>query len=803
MAIVSLNTSSLDEKRIHRAAEEACGGVAPNFPLDKLIAVNPFWKLIDKPFQDVSARVHALTGITALMPAYYWLDLYKEGAISDKAIVHSLAQYDVGIDKDAFITSLGNERASVTLPLLTKHFDAYRGSHEMTWEEECIFQISQFCAAYFQHESPLVQIEGNTPANTLYKSWLNGLKHDNGISVLMNTKSLKKIFSSLPSDVDTLLKEATDELNIPSQFAKDYFYALIMNLNGWSSYIAYRTWLKECNELQGLLAIRLAWELIVYRYYRECDADKAQQVHVRFGYLVKQLASRIERYKDEERGLWVMMYAYEYEQQQRLQSKLVSASPAKQLAPDIQAIFCIDVRSEVIRRTLELKSPSIKTMGFAGFFGMPISYAPSHTDAERPQLPGLLSPQLSVHEKNAVAHRAEVTQHRAIWHKWSKSPLGSFSMVESAGWWYVFKLLKNTLLPSSKENPINALSHHCEWEISNKNGPIGLEDKVALAAGALKMMGISTFAPTVLLVGHGSKSRNNLHAAGLDCGACGGQSGEVNVRVLAQLLNDSEVRNSLIKMGHKIAGNTRFIPALHNTTTDDIECFDSPVPEKVKNLLIDAKHQAQKERAKHYSKNLPFESDKKRNQRFQHRASDWSQVQPEWGLAGNSSFIIGPRARTRGVDLEGKTFLHDYAWQTDHDSSILETLMTAPMIVTNWINSQYNASVADNTKLGSGNKVLHNALHNNIGVFEGNSGDLRIGLSKQSLHNGQRWVHQPERLSVYIVAPNTKILSIVDKHKMLQDLINNDYLYLFSWEHPAVIERLYRGKWYKSHGLSM
>jgi len=106
MAIVSLNTSSLDEKRIQRAAAEACGSVAPNFPLDKLIAVNPFWKLIDKPFQDVSARVHALTGITALMPASYWLDLYKEGAISDKAIEHSLAQYDVGINKDIFIRTL-------------------------------------------------------------------------------------------------------------------------------------------------------------------------------------------------------------------------------------------------------------------------------------------------------------------------------------------------------------------------------------------------------------------------------------------------------------------------------------------------------------------------------------------------------------------------------------------------------------------------------------------------------------------------------------------------------------------------
>lgn len=98
---------------------------------------------------------------------------------------------------------------------------------------------------------------------------------------------------------------------------------------------------------------------------------------------------------------------------------------------------------------------------------------------------------------------------------------------------------------------------------------------------------------------------------------------------------------------------------------------------------------------------------------------------------------------------------------------------------------------------------MHTSMSNNIGVFEGNSGDLRIGLSKQSLHNGERWVHNPQRLSVYIVAPNKKIEDIVAKHEMLQSLVDNDWLYLFSWEKTAVIERYYKGSWYTSHGLTM
>ena len=55
------------------------------------------------------------------------------------------------------------------------------------------------------------------------------------------------------------------------------------------------------------------------------------------------------------------------------------------------------------------------------------------------------------------------------------------------------------------------------------------------------------------------------------------------------------------------------------------------------------------------------------------------------------------------------------------------------MLVMHWINWQYHASTCDPVRLGSGNKVLHNVVGGDLGVFEGNGGDLRIGLSRQSL----------------------------------------------------------------------
>ena len=55
--------------------------------------------------------------------------------------------------------------------------------------------------------------------------------------------------------------------------------------------------------------------------------------------------------------------------------------------------------------------------------------------------------------------------------------------------------------------------------------------------------------------------------------------------------------------------------------------------------------------------------------------------------------LVAPRERTRGMNLEGRSFLHDYDWRSDEGDAVLELVMTAPMVVANWINLQYLASI--------------------------------------------------------------------------------------------------------------
>jgi uncharacterized protein YbcC (UPF0753/DUF2309 family) len=117
------------------------------------------------------------------------------------------------------------------------------------------------------------------------------------------------------------------------------------------------------------------------------------------------------------------------------------------------------------------------------------------------------------------------------------------------------------------------------------------------------------------------------------------------------------------------------------------------------------------------------------------------------------------------------------------------------MVVAHWINFQYYASTVDNMRYGSGNKVLHNIVGGHLGVFEGNGGDLRIGLSLQSLHDGERWVHTPLRLAVFIEAPRPAIDRVLEKHPKVSELVDNEWVHLFQLDaaERAVFARRNRG----------
>ena len=470
--------------------------------------------------------------------------------------------------------------------------------------------------------------------------------------------------------------------------------------------------------------------------------------------------------------------------------------------PDAQLVFCIDTRSEVIRRHVEAAG-DYETHGYAGFFGVPMRHEGYGSEVAVDACPPILDAQHRIADRPADGR----DQRRASHDRWSaavragnelvetlkSNAATAFSFVESAGSGYGAALAARTLLPARVYDLLDATDERVpsdhefctptlDHDPTDQGAlPLGLTtaEKVEYAATAFELMGWETFARVVVFAGHASRTANNPFESSLDCGACAGNPGGPNARVLAAICNDGAVRERLRDRGFEIPEDTVFLAGEHDTTTDEVTLYAGDVPrsheadvERLRADLETARAGAAAERAD----SMAGGGDGVRE--TERRAADWAETRPEWGLAGNAAFVVGPRELTDGLDLDGRSFLHSYDWRTDPAGDALAAIMTGPMVVTQWINTQYYFATVDNAVYGSGSKVTHNPV-GNVGVYQGNGGDLMTGLPLQSVMAADDDpYHQPLRLSTVIHAPVDRVTDVLAEHEDLAGLLENGWLSL-------------------------
>ena len=454
-------------------------------------------------------------------------------------------------------------------------------------------------------------------------------------------------------------------------------------------------------------------------------------------------------------------------------------------------MFCIDVRSEPFRRSLEAQG-HYETLGFAGFFGLPVRVKAYDADEAYDSCPVLLKPCHEVCEHPVDHHTAAVERHdhgrsilrlpKTFYQSLKYNFATPFALVETLGPWLGLRMLARTFAPSlvskMKQSATSAIMPKIATQPSLDG--ITVAQQADYAEGALRMMGLTeNIASLVVFCGHGGSTHNNAYASALDCGACGGNHGGANARILAAILNKEDIRSMLAARGLRIPQDTVFLAAEHDTTTDHVELYGTECrhQDAIATLKADLK-KARAENAATRCQTFGLSKEAQPVEATLRRSQDWAQPRPEWGLARNAAFIVGPRELTRNVNLEGRSFLHSYEWEKDLEGKFLQTILTAPMVVAQWINNQYLFSTLDNVAYGGGSKVTKNVT-GKIGVMQGNASDLMHGLPLQSVFSADETpYHEPLRLLTVVYAPRPAVAALVELNPVLQKLFYNGWVTL-------------------------
>jgi len=750
---------------IHESIDAAAEAVGSVWPLHSFVTANPLAGFEDRPFHEAVADAEDVLGGDGYPSADVFRSALADGRIDREVLADRLAAHGYEPDPEAALDALAAESdqtpAEASTPedrvdaVLTKWLPAFLDEGRAKWS------MPNREAGFYAAVRTVAPHDGAIPDGA---------------------------FADLPDEPVAAIRDLLS--GHPVGRWQDVFEHHLSALPGWTGFLKQRAeddgdWQSAHPiTLAGYLAVRLALADAFDAPIEPPETDDADDEGVPLPA--------------------VFLDAWEATYRGALVDPLTDASESVAASddgdrPDAQLVFCIDTRSEVIRRHVEAAG-DYETHGYAGFFGVPMRHDPHDADATADACPPILDPE------HRIADRpTEDGADRASYERWQgalgtgRAALGhlrsnvatAFSFVESTGAGYAAALAARTLVPGRVHDLVDAADDRvpdehevCEPAVDyNPDGVHELreglthDEKVEYAATAVELMGIEQFGRLVVFAGHASETANNPYDSSLDCGACAGNPGGPNARVLAAICNDDAVQAALREGGIEVPEDTVFLAGEHNTTTDEITLFDGDVPashdadlDQLRADLATARADAAAERTDETGDAAVSETER--------RAADWAETRPEWGLAGNAGFVIGPRDLTSDLDLDGRAFLHSYDWTTDPEGDALEGILSGPMVVTQWINTQYYFSTVDNAAYGSGSKVTHNPV-GNVGVYQGNGGDLMAGLPLQSLMAADdEPYHQPIRLSTVIHAPVERVTEVLADNEAVAGLLDNDWLSL-------------------------
>ncbi len=824
--------------------DHAARVVAPLWPLGTFIAVNPLWDLRRLGFERAVETAAGVLGIRGYPRADHFEEAYRSGRVTASDLRAALSARDAAAPRDARAPQgAGANRGAA----------ATDSSVAATVDRE----VAKWCAGFVADLLPV------DPGQGFYQAWRTAVRTDPAAGRIAG-RSGRRRMSQLPGRAEDAVVACLERLGVADADRPGLLAAELARMPGWAGHAKWRSrWAAPDHpgpalQMVDYLAVRLAYGAELAG--RDAPAPRnapgrratlgrrnvpgrraAPGRHNAAGHrnapgrrnpagqaarpvphqpapptLPEEIRLRLDSLAPAEAaGVW--LEAYEGHYRDTLLGALQDRLPPAPAPPEVQAVFCIDTRSEGLRRHLEAAG-AYETFGFAGFFALPVRYREWGSGEAVALCPVLLRPAAELGDVPAPgalrAANRELTGLQAIaatlgaFDAAREGPAAPFVLAEAGGLvagpvtalrtvaprWYgaARSRLRRRLAPPSPvvvdvgpgtrpPGQVGGGPAATVTVTATGTDPAMSDEEQALwAETALTTMGLTSgFAPLVLLCGHGSTTANNPYASALDCGACGGNRGGSSARAAAAILGRPEVRALLAERGIQIPDATVFVAGEHDTVTDKVVVFDpGPVGDDHRerlDSLVAALDRARLALTSERVRSLPGTVGADPVRHTTTRSVDWAQVQPEWGLARNAAFVVGPRSLTAGVDLERRCFLHSYDPAVDPDGAALETILTAPMVVAHWINAQYYFSTVDPEVLSAGDKTVHNVVAG-IGVCLGAGGDLRVGLPLQSVFDGALPYHEPMRLLTVVQAPRARVDAVIARNPLLRELFDGDWV---------------------------
>jgi len=820
-------------QRVRATVTVAADLVGPLWPLESFVATNPLAGLEGLAFPDALAVATSTWGSRPGPGAAALRAALAAGRLRREDLVAAVHEVGLGAHPPVVVAGATWAAADVVVALLL-HDD----------EPTAARSAPPRAAAYPDHLAAR-RLGGAAWPQAGDGVWA-AMRADRGLDAALGVRGARDWVAALPPDPAAAVAALVDVLGASEADRLMLLGRVVAASPGWPAHLAWRAAHAPhlvpggpegyLSALTDLLAVRLAVCALVPSSLpaaatpsrgdtdvdRACAALAVPPARLRAG--EREALARVVAEVDAVGRGWVRTLAWERAVRTPLLAALSQRGEVLAAAgalahppserrpggPDAQVVTCIDVRSERLRRHLEGRGPW-ETVGAAGFFGLPVRHV-GPDGVRRALSPAPVAPTATLVEQAPRPHGWQLSQTEAAGslHAVEAAPFTPFALAEAAGWLVGPLAALRTVAPAAWQGAREWLDARLGRAPRGTlavlgEGGMDLDDAVDLAEGFLRSSGLLEPAPLVVLCGHGGAAANNPHVAAYDCGACGGHPGDVNARAMAAVLNDVTVRDALGRRGLAVPTTTWFAAALHDTTRDSVHVLADIVPASHADVLARLRADLARactattyERVAQLPQAPARRADARRHVR--RRAADWAQVRPEWGLAGNSALVIGPRGLTAGLDLGGRVFLQSYRPDTDPDGTYLEALLAGPLVVAQWINLQYWCATVDADRFGAGDKTTHNVVlaadgapHLLSGVLTGPRGDLRMGLPWQALapaapEGGQFLAparHDPVRLLAVVCAPRERVDAVLRRLPHVAALVGGGWLTLAVLEPQA------------------